>query len=764
MVKVKKIFKYLRTALCFNLTVILVSLGGKGFADTQVQSPSALGRLKMETQDTLLLADSVRYDHFKQQIYAEGHVEISHNEVTLFADRISYDQLNNKIIAEGNVWLVEQSGQVMKMDSAELSGDLKAGIATAVKGIMADDSLFAANRVRRKAGKENRFEEAVYTPCELCRNNPDAFPTWQLKSRHMVWDEEKETVTHGDAHLEMFGVPVFYTPYLLHPGPKAKRKSGFLTPFFGGSGDLGFMIGVPYYWAFAEDQDLTIMPVYTKENPLLSLRYRYRFCRGQLDIDTSLTQGTYKRGPVGAEHTEKKLRGHVKAKGLYKINQIWRAGFDVQRALDDTYLKRYKFLGYSSESFLTSRLYSEGFWQRNYAVIQGLNYQSLRQGDKTAAIPFIAPSADLHLLSTPQAWNGTYFLDANVLNLQRIKGQNVRRGIVEGGWKTQLINSRGMISDVGLHLRGDVYSVTSLRLSDQTKYSGQRTRFIPKAYYTLRYPFYTFNNSGRAVIEPVIGTVVTANKRNSLRIPNEDSALFELSHANLFNAKRIAGYDLVDQWSRLNYGLKMAYFSKLTGNSELFLGQSHSMVKVTENLSDSGLSKRKSDIVVQGKMNYSEWVNLDSRLLLKQNTFAARRHESTLKLGKPIFTFNTSYTRFPKLSNRKQFEEQVSYGLSSKFTDHWTLSGRTIKELGRKGGTLAHAGDLMYQDECFAFTTSVTKTFYTDRDVRPALTVLFKLSFKNLGDVEISGDQLGLNQNPGPEKPLEVSEAKEPRP
>jgi Organic solvent tolerance protein OstA len=760
MVNVKKRCKDPIMGLYFTLVVGLLVLGGKGWADTQVQAPSAIGRLKVETHDTLLLADAVHYDHVNQQIHAQGHVEISHNEVTLFADRVSYDQLNNKIIAAGNVWLVEQTGQVMQMDTAELSGDLKTGVATAVKGIMADESLFVANRVRRKAGQENRFEEAVYTPCELCRSNPDAFPTWQLKSRHMVWNEEQETVTHGDAHLEMFGVPVFYTPYLLHPGPNAKRKSGFLTPFFGGSGDLGFMVGVPYYWAFAEDQDLTIMPVYTKENPLLSVKYRYRFCRGHLDIETSVTQSTYKRGPIGAERKQNKLRGHIKAKGLYKINPVWRAGFDVHRALDDTYLKRYKFLGYSSESFLTSRLYSEGFWGRNYAVIQGLNYQSLRQGDKAATIPVIAPSADLHLLSTPQAWNGTYFLDANVLNLQRVKGQNVRRGIVEGGWKTQLINSWGMVSDLGLHLRGDVYSVTNLKLSDQTKYSGKRTRFIPKASYAVRYPFYTVTNSGRVVVEPTVGTVVTANNRNSLRMPNEDSALFELSHANLFNSKRIAGYDLVDQWSRVNYGVKMAYFSKLAGNSELFIGQSRSIVKVPANLSDSGLARRASDLIMLGKINYKDWLNLDSRLLLKKATFTARRHESTLKLGKPILSLNTGYTRFPKLSNRTMHTEQASYGLSSQFTEHWTISGRTIKELGRKGGTLAHAGDLIYQDECFAFTTSVTKTFYTDRDVRPALTVLFKLSFKNLGDVEISGDQLGLNREPGPEKPPELPEPK----
>src|SRR5690606_6567733 len=117
----------------------------------------------------------------------------------------------------------------------------------------------------------------------------------------------------------------------------------------------------------------------------------------------------------------------------------------------------------------------------------------------------------------------SFSLDAGILNLQRRKGQNMKRFSSALGWNAQWISTVGTVTEFGLQGRGDIYRITNLTLNDQSHYSGQRTRFIPKAHAHVKYPFYSLVKGGRFIIEPVAGVVLTANGRNTVRIPNEDS-------------------------------------------------------------------------------------------------------------------------------------------------------------------------------------------------------------------------------------------------
>ncbi len=738
--------KFPLSFFAFLLISTLVNADDQTFLNPN-EGTSTLDSQRQEHR-TLLFADNISYDQQKEIINASGHVEISRGGLTLYADKIVYDQKEDKIIAIGHVKLIDDQNNITFTDRFDISGDLKQGFSEAIKGIMSDDSLYAANRVKRKDGTHNQFDQVVYSPCHVCRTDPSKSPTWLIKSRHMVWDEETGDITHADSTLEMWGIPVMYTPYLSHPGPTVKRRSGFLTPFFGGSGNLGAIIGVPYYWAIDESKDLTITPVYTRENPLLMLAYRQNFCNGHWEFETSVTKSHYLRGPKDNETSKNQLRGHLKTKARFGITDNWFTGFNIQRALDDTYLKKYRFLGVGRESFLTSRVYTETFWNRNYALLEGISYQSLRQEDTTSKIPFVAPSAEMHLLSQPTFLDGTFFLDTSFLNLQRRKGQNVKRFSAEGGWKAQWISSLGTVTDFGLQGRWDFYRVTNLLLNDGSHYSGQRIRFSPTTHAHLKYPFYKVLQGGRFVIEPVAGFVVTANNRNSVRIPNEDSSLFELSDANILSSNRLTGLDVMDEWSRFNYGTKFAYYSKNIGNSELFLGQSHSLSKVPDSFESTGLRSRQSDYIVRANYTYRDWIDMNSRLLLSKRSLQAKRNESSLSVGQPIFKVRVTYTRFPKVTIPGISIEQVSYGASSQFTKHWSIQGDITRELGRKGGNLSHGGALTFEDDCFKFSTSIVKTFYQDRDYKPGVTVMFRLSFKNLGEVQISGDQFGLGQKP----------------
>ena len=57
---------------------------------------------------------------------------------------------------------------------------------------------------------------------------------------------------------EIHDIPVFYAPRLSHPDPSVERRSGFLTPSFQDTRNLGEGLTIPYFWAIDKDKDLTI--------------------------------------------------------------------------------------------------------------------------------------------------------------------------------------------------------------------------------------------------------------------------------------------------------------------------------------------------------------------------------------------------------------------------------------------------------------------------------------------------------------------------
>lgn len=697
---------------------------------------------------TLLFSDTIDYNKPREIFKATGNVEVLRGNRTLFADELLYDRRQDKITAYGHVKLIDEKDNITFADYFELTGDLKEGVAETVRGIMTDDAVFAANKVTRQDGVRNTFYEVVYTPCSICRNTSSPPPTWNLESKSMEWNEQTGDVTHHHAYLKMFGLPVLYTPYFSHPGPTVKRRSGFLAPFFGGSGNLGTIVGLPYYWVIAEDKDLTITPVYTRENPVIMVKYRQKFCRGFWQIDGSFTESTYRKGPKDKERRVKKIRGHVNTYAQINLTRTWRAGAHINRVLDDTYLKKYTFLGQPTDSFLTSRLYGERFWQRHYALIETISFQSLTQQDTTSQIPFIAPSAHLHLLSKPTSFKGNFFFNGNVLNLERRKGRSIKRITSEGGWKTSWISPVGTVTSLRLSGRGDFYDIRNFAFSGADKFSGTRGRFIPQADLQVKYPFLKSSAQGRFLLEPTSSVVLIPNNRNSSKIPNEDSSIFELSDVNLFSPNRFAGLDKIDEWSRFNYGLKSAYYSKKIGHSELFLGQSYALVTVPESFHSTGIRKGASDYVMRLSFNYTDWISLENRSLFDKKKLRTRRNDSSLSVGQPVLRFSTIYTRAPKVTEPGISVEQVRYELSSKVTERWSLAGNINRQLGKKGGNLSHGGGITYEDDCFKCSTTITKTFYQDRDVKPAVTFMVYFSFKNLGDIEIKSDQVKRDKGP----------------
>ena len=112
--------------------------------------------------------------------------------------------------------------------------DLKSAIRDMLV-VLADKSRIAALDGKREDGNKTEMTHAIYTACGLCEKDPARPPLWQLKSIKVVHDKKRRTIEYKDAWLEIAGVPVAYTPYLTHPDPTVKQRSGFLPASVGSS-------------------------------------------------------------------------------------------------------------------------------------------------------------------------------------------------------------------------------------------------------------------------------------------------------------------------------------------------------------------------------------------------------------------------------------------------------------------------------------------------------------------------------------------------
>ena len=257
-------------------------------------------------QPVLLNADELTYDETLGIVIASGDVELAQGDRLLLADRVTYNEKTSVVTATGNIRLLEPSGDVIFADYSELTNDLAQGFVQQVRVLLTDNSRVAGTEAERTdQGRYMRINRAVYSPCNLCESDPTRAPLWQLRANRVVHDKEEKEIVYRDARLEMFGIPVLYTPYFAHPDPSVDRKSGFLSPVFGYGGNLGTFGAVPYYWTIAPDKDLTLTPLFSTEDGVqMRAEWRQRFESGRLSCLTAASSTpTARRRPAPSRRT-----------------------------------------------------------------------------------------------------------------------------------------------------------------------------------------------------------------------------------------------------------------------------------------------------------------------------------------------------------------------------------------------------------------------------------------------------------------------------
>lgn len=689
----------------------------------------------------LLRADEVRHDEEHGAIIAHGHVEITQGTRVLLADTITYNQRADLITATGNVTLLEPTGEVAFADYMTLTNDMREGIVRHLRILLEDDSKLVAASGNRTKGVFTEFRKAVFSPCDLCKEDPTRAPLWQLRAMEVRHDRITKDIEYKDAFLEIYGVPVAYTPYLSHPDPSVKRRSGFLMPSFGSSTELGLRTQVPYYFDIAPDKDATLAPIFTsKEGVVLAGEYRQRFEHGEVEIAGSVTEADERQNGIKVSG-EKEMRGHVKSRGRFDLGPTWRTGFNAFRSSDDTYLRRYK-LGndstlFGNENTLTTNAFLEGFRRRNYIGVNTYLFQGLRETDDPSATPLILPMIEYSHIGDPNRLGARWSLDANLLSLTRKEGTDSQRASLQTGWQLPYTAPAGHVTTVSATLQTDGYFVNDVAdLADPNRERGDGFigRAFPQLMIDWRYPFVREGEQLHHLVEPVFSIAVAPNGGNPSKIPNEDSQDFEFDTTNLLTGNRFAGLDRVEGGQRVNYGLRMGVFGDGGGSTTVFFGQSYRLRRDSTFAVGSGLEDHTSDFVGEVAVSPLSDLNVLYRTRLDKDSLRAERSEVEFGAGPPALHVSANYFFIRELATNPEFanREELTTGLSSQFTKNWSFSAFNQRDL-ELNNTIYWGLGANYVDECVTLQFTFLRSFTQDRDIKPSDTFFLRIILKHLG-------------------------------
>ena len=714
-----------RAQLAGLLALLLLTFALAGPGPAHAQSDD-------QALPTELEADEMIYERDLGIVTARGSVEITQGERILFADVVTYSERDDLVTATGNVMLREPSGDVAFAEYVELSDGFKQGIIREIRVQRADRSRLSARVARREGEDRTVLERAVFTRCESCPEHPDRPPIWQIKSGKVTRDVSTEIVEYEDAMFEMFGVPIFYTPYFYHPDPTIDRKSGILTPIIGSSTELGAQLTLPLYVVLDETSDFTFSPrITSKEGAVFGGEYRKRFDNGTFDTTGSITyvdEVDIGNRKTGAEE----FRGHIQSAGRFDVGRGFESGFDLNRASDDTYLQRYDI---SSGDVLTSDLYLRGIRGRHAASVEFFAFQSLRQNDKDGDTPFVLPLASYSTSAEPSV-GGRLDGTLSAVALQRTSGRDTRRLSLEGDWGADHIGQFGDLMTFGLHLRGDGYMISEAQSTDITAVNDDEFtgRIWPMASLMWRLPMVKQEGRLMQTVEPVVQVIASPGGGNPDAIPNEDSQSFEFSEANLFERNRFVGFDRIESGSRVNYGLRLGLHGEGGGRTDLIIGQSIRLNQTSSANVGTGLEDRFSDFVGRLSIAPSELVNYSLRFRFDADGPTVERHEHLIEAGDARYRLKLGYVSQAAIGGGVAIGdvEELNMEASAAVADSWKMFGAYRHDLTRSGGSLRAEIGLQYLDECFDFQIGAVRDFTSDRDIEASTSVFVRVQLLGL--------------------------------
>ena len=206
-----------------------------------------------------------------QYFQAEGDVDMRTPSRQILTDWMRYEFTIDTIKAKGNV-VIRSWQDLVTGPELEYRRDTQTGF------MKQPNFVLGLYKGRGKA------EELLFTGPDQYRILRGSYstcvgesPAWHLQVGQLDIDEATGVGVARDARVYLGPLPVAWLPQFSFP-LKNERKSGFLAPTYGTSGNRGLDVQLPYYFNLAPNYDATLTTrLMTKRGVLFNGQTRYIF-------------------------------------------------------------------------------------------------------------------------------------------------------------------------------------------------------------------------------------------------------------------------------------------------------------------------------------------------------------------------------------------------------------------------------------------------------------------------------------------------------
>ena len=567
--------------------------------------------------------------------------------------------------------------------------------------------------------QELKIYKAVFSTCNIkdkkCRG-------WEINSDEFKHDKEKRIFEYKNSWLKLFDYKVFFTPYFNHPDPTVKRKSGFLTPYYGTSDSLGTQVNFPYFKVIDLDKDITFSPrYYADKSFLLQNEYRQALKNSNILSDFSFLVG------------EAGTKGHLFYNQIGEINKT-NFELNIQNVKGDNYLKTHKLKDNSSlivdDSVLVSNLdlnwqFTDSFLDTSFKIYEDLsiNYHDRYQ--------YVLPDFNFKKnINIPDSYNGKF--NFNSYGYNKLYNTNVTESVLTNDFlfsSNEHINSKGVASNFSLLLKNsNNYSDNSKNFDDNLNYN-----LFGLLKFDTSFPLQKRMENHTHFLKPVISFRYSPNGNSDL----SEKELY-LNYNNAFGINRISESSQVEGGESINLGLE---FKRKDNNGFDILDlKLANIVKLDEDYRmpiKSKLNKKRSDIFGEINYNLNNAMKIGYYFSFDKDLKYSNRDELNFDLNANNFLTNITYyyvhndlanaetiknTNKFYYDNENSFGFEVSKDIENNFTQYYNLM-------------------YSYETDCISFNLNYNKSFYRDGILEPTKSLSFLI--KIIPFTEIGVPNLG---------------------
>ena len=670
-------------------------------------------------KDYVFNLTSFTYDRNKSILFSKTKSEI----IDKLENNIQMNEFNfeiiNKLIKAKFVKYIDKEKNRGKIKNAVINVDTNAIVGNEFE-VNFNNSLFGNSlndpRLKSKGvlieDKNTTLSKAVFT---TCKKNEDKCPPWKMQSEEVFHDKKKKTLNYKNAWLNIYDVPVVYFPKFFHPDPTVKRQSGFLIPTFAGSKSLGQSISIPYFNAISENKDLTFSPrVFFDGTTIIQNEYRQANKQSNHLIDSSFLLNS---------GNNEGTKSHFFLNSNFNLSEI--NDFDkellvkIESVSNDTYLKKYDINSpIKSDTDLNSKIELTGS-SNNFDYVTSLEINENLNKSQSDRYEYVFPNFSF-TRNLNDNFNILGNLDFISTGHSKLYDTNVKENILINNLQYESenkISKKGFVSNIKFLIKNFNSEAQNSSVYKSDYDSGLMGLFA----YENKLPLINKKkNDVRELFTPKLLFNFSPNKTKNMK--NDDR---RIDVKNIFSFNRISSDDSVEGGESLTLG---AEYRRIDNKDKEYFGFDIGSSFRTREDQDiplsSTLGKKTSDIFGNLFFKPTDNFKFDYNYSLDNSLDTINFHSF-----KTDFKINNFFNTFEYFERSDVAVKQSFYKNTSglKLNDNNSIKLETRKN---KTTDLTEYYNLIYEykNDCLTASIEYDKDYYTDADLQPEETLLFKIT------------------------------------